>query len=81
MRFSAAANHSSLEETIFEPRGAEMRSGGASVRASGRYEAEACDMVVERGECTSVVRLESRVDLVGGDELGWCGCHDGLVCE
>lgn len=26
MRFSAAANHSSLKETIFEPRGAEMRS-------------------------------------------------------
>lgn len=26
MRFSAAANHSSLKESTFDPRGAEMRS-------------------------------------------------------
>jgi hypothetical protein len=38
MRFSAAANHSSLKERILDPRGADMRS----LRGQQRTEVQFC---------------------------------------
>lgn len=51
-RFSAAANHSSLKDRTFEPRGAEMRSGHIHQRASVKvHECHCvpvyCDLKVE----------------------------------
>jgi hypothetical protein len=48
MRFSAAANHSSLKERTLEPRGAEMRSGtvlagvGKEIESVGSFGAYLC---------------------------------------